>query len=56
MIAEIGASALPKDKLEQYNKITTQMAKIYIQHCKGTRLQRQEQEAQLGTWDNGGPC
>ena len=28
-IAEIGASALPKDRLEEYNKITTQMAKIY---------------------------
>ena len=29
MIAEIGTSALPKEKLEEYNKITTQMAKIY---------------------------
>ena len=29
MIAEIGASALPKDKLEEYNRITTKMAKIY---------------------------
>ena len=28
-ISEIGASALPKDKLEEYNKITTKMAKIY---------------------------
>ncbi len=29
MISQIGASALPKDKLEEYNKITTEMAKIY---------------------------
>ena len=29
MIAEIGASALPKDKLDEDNKITLQMAKIY---------------------------
>ena len=29
MISVIGASALPKEKLEEYNKITTKMAKIY---------------------------
>ena len=29
MIAQIGVSALPKDKLEEYNKITTKMAKIF---------------------------
>ena len=29
MISNIGASALPQEKLEEYNKITTKMAKIY---------------------------
>ena len=29
MLSNIGASALPKEKLEKYNKITTKMAKIY---------------------------
>ena len=29
MLSNIGASALPKEKLEEYNKITTKMAKIY---------------------------
>jgi len=29
MISNIGASALPREKLEEYNKITTNMAKIY---------------------------
>ena len=29
MLSNIGSSALPKEKLEEYNKITTKMAKIY---------------------------
>ena len=29
MLSNIGASALPKEKLEEYNKITTKMSKIY---------------------------
>ena len=28
-ISDIGPSALPKEKLEEYNKITTKMARIY---------------------------